>query len=368
MKNVLYIGQYKDNSGFGASCRRFVDCIASNQNINLSTRPIFIYDNAVAPYESSDQYIEYENNNSKKYDIFIQQIYPDFIEYHKNFGKNIAILEIETRYIKHTGWVDKLNMMDEVWVGSVYAAQNAYESGVKATIKIVPEPYVLSKFTNEHNSFFTYDSNDRPFIFYTIGQYAEKKNIKNIIFAYLLEFNKKDNVKLFIKTCDHRQQNNDLEQLIKFDMINMKNMIRKYNNYADIDVVCGYLSKTDIVRLHQSSDCYINAVKGDSFGSSAIESALCDKLIINTKNIGSSTYFNSSNALMVDCYESSVTCSNPPVKNAYTIYETWMEPSIHSIREQMRKAYDMKTNEKKTLQSNFNKNLFSHENLYQLIS
>lgn len=371
MKNILYIGQYKDNTGLGQSCRRFIDYIGSNTKYNLAIRPLYLTQTDLSVINNLDKHIEYENNSIKSYDTLIQHTTPDYIEYNKNYGKNIAIVEVETNNIRQTGWVDNLNLVDEIWVGSKFSALSLHNSGVIKPIRIVPEPYDINNYLNNNlDSFFSYqNSTDKPFIFYTIGQYGEKKNIKSIIFAYLLEFSKKDNVRLFIKTCDHRRKNEDLENIIKYDIDNIKHILRKNNDdYPDIDILCGYMSDQDVIRLHQSSDCYINTVKGDSFGSSAIEAALCDNLIINTKNIGSSTYFNGTNALMVNSTESIVLHSNSNIKNAYTIYEKWFEPSINEIQNAMRKATMIDSYKKTELKSNFDKTIFTYDTINELIT
>lgn len=366
MKNILYIGHYEDINGLGASSRRYIDWLS---NYNLSIRPIYVTHSVLNEKSNKhDKYNEYENNSSRTYDTLIQHTLPEYLEYHKNFGKNIAIPEIETINIKHSGWIDKLNLMDEVWVNSQFSANSLINSGLKTPIRIIPEPYNIKKYQENKNSFFEYKDN-KPFIFYTIGQYTEKRNIKNIIMAYLLEFNKQDNVKLFIKTYDHRKKNEDLEHIIKYDMSTIKNIIRKNpDSYPDIDILCGYLSDNDIIRLHRSSNCYINASKADGFGASAIEAALCDNIIINTKNIGSATYFNNTNAIMVNSLETPVMCSNTYSKNIFTIYEKWFEPEVLNLRQSLRKAYDLSSEQTKSLNNNFNKELFSYEFIETLLS
>lgn len=363
MKNILYIGQYYDNNGIGASCKRYIKYLSHNQTYNLSIRPIYVTHNEIANTIQNDTYLEYENNSFKSYDTLIQHTLPEYIEYHSKFGKNIAIADIETTNIKHSGWIDKLNLMDEIWVGSRFSANSLLNSGLRKPIKILPEPYDINLYQQQRDSFFDY-KNTKPFIFYNIGQYSEKNNFKSIILAYLLEFNKSDNVKLFIKTYDHRRKNEDLENIITYDINHIKSIIRKQqDNYCDIDIICGYLSDNDVIRLHQSSDCYVNAVKADGFGACAVEAALCDNIIINTKNIGSSTYFNSTNAIMINSTEVPVVCSNTYMKNILTMHEKWFEPAINEIRKSMRKAYNIFFNkeQKQVLINNFDKNLVSYD-------
>jgi glycosyltransferase involved in cell wall biosynthesis len=368
MKNILYIGSYKDNNGMGQSCRRFIDFLANDGKNNLAIRPLYLTQNLVAPIVNSDRYVEYENSSFKNYDTVIYQTFPDYLESHKYFGKNVAIVEIETMYIKHSGWIDKLNLMDEVWVGSTFSAESLLLSGLNKPIRVIPEPYNISNYKTPKDSFFNYDQNNNPYIFYTIGQYSEKKNIKSIIMAYLLEFSKNDNVKLFIKTYDYRKKNEDLENIIKYDISVIKNIIRKSDkDYADIDILCGYMKDNDINRLHQSANCYINAVRGDSFPSCSVESALCNKLTINTKNTGSSTYFNSTNSLTINSVESTVLCSNSYIKNIYTMNEQWREPSINDLRYALRKAYSTPEHKQQEYVSNFDANIFSYDHIKGLL-
>jgi hypothetical protein len=337
MKNVLYIGPYKDHNGFGRSSRRFLDCLSINSEINLSSRPVFYTKSDLT--ELPDQYSEFEENSSKNYDVVIQHGAPSMFQYNSHYGKNIGIVEIETANIRHTGYIDKINLLDEVIVSSSFSKQVLMYDGVTIPIKMVPEPYNISKYAIQYKSFFAYEDSNRPYIFYTIGQYTEKKNIKGIILSFLLEFTKEDNVKLFIKTDDYYQDHQDLEKLIQYDIWQIKRAIKKRDT-PDIDIICGQLNDIDIVRLHQSGSCYINAVRADGYGPCAIESKICKKQLLNTKSVGSNTYVNSTNAYMIESELTNVYyTSHNPYKNFY-ICEYWYEPNISSIRSAMRMAYE----------------------------
>lgn len=370
MKNILYIGQYKDPNGFGASCRRYIDMLRHyDDQFNLCIRPVFVTRSVAAPYLKNNNYTEYETNKCHSYDTLIQQVYPAYLEYNKNFGKNIAITEIETSNIKHSGWIDKLNMMDEVWVGSRFSAKSLISSGLTTAIRIIPDPYNIKLYDNTPNDFFDYSAlKNKPSIFYSIGQYGEKKNIRGLLMAYLSEFTKDDNVKLFIKTYDNNRPNEELEKIIKYDMTTIKNILRKDpESYPDVDVVCGYLSDADIRRIHKSSNCYINVARGESFPASSVEAAISGNIVINTKSTGSESFFYSQNSIFVDSMVTNVTCSNSPIKNMYTINEFWFEPIISSIRVALRQFYHMTEEEKQEKLVAFDKNLFSYDSVVKLL-
>lgn len=353
MQNILYIGPYKENNGLGKSSKRFVDALITNNNLNLSIRPVFYHQPSDMIFFNNDLYNEFENNSFKYYDAIIQHGCPSMFEYHGSFGKNIGICQIETKNIGHSGWIEKINLLDEIITHSIYSVDSLIDSGTKTSVRILPEPYDLKLYeSNDYPNFFT--SNDKkPFIFYTIGSYIPKNNIKGIILAYLLEFNKEDNTQLFIKTHSLTHNSEDLKKIIEYDIENTKNIIRK-NNIPDIDILCGYLDDSDIIRLHKDADCYVNCARGDSFGSCSIEAMLCDKSVINTKNIGSSTYLNSQYAFMVESSLVNVYSDSYFDKNTFTIYEEWYEPNIASIRQNMRLAFENKNRDN----SMFDKNIF----------
>lgn len=338
MKNILYIGPYQEQTGIGKSSKRYVEYLANRSDINLAIRPVFFY----KPYQKiiydNKNVIEFEQNTFKNYDIVIQHGYPTMFEYNKNFGKNIGIVEIETQNLRHSGWIDNINLMDEIIVGSIYSANSLIDSGVDKPIKIFPEPYNLISYTTKYSNFFEYSTADKPYIFYTIGNYTEKHNIKNIILAFLLEFDNDENVKLFIKTSSTRYDDHNLKELIEFDINQIKLVARK-NKIPNIDLLCGYLNDLDIIRLHQSGDTYINAVRGDGFGCNAIEAMLSDSLVINTANIGSNTYINNINGFIIDSHETKVISEPVFDTNVLTHHESWFEPNIDSLRQHMRTAY-----------------------------
>lgn len=361
MQNILYVGPYRENNGLGRMSRRYINALSSSNNINLAIRPIHFTQNTLFDPTEKIDFSEFEENFYTSYDVIFQHGYPDMFEYNRSFGKNIGIVEIETRTLNHSGWVEKINLLDEVVVQSVFSAQSLEDSGVNIPIKIIPDPYDNRLYSTECDNFFFYpDPKTKPFIFYTIGQYTDKKNIKGILVAFMLEFSKNENVKLFIKTGDYYQENKSLEALIGHDIKQLQRSIRKDpNEIPIIEVLCGIVKEEDIKRLHRSSDCYINTVKADSFGSCAIEAMLCDKLVINTKDVGSSTYINSKNGIVVDAIDTNIFTADFYSKNTFTIYEKWKEPNINSIRQAMRQAYNMSENDRLQKINYFDKNRFS---------
>lgn len=360
MKNILYIGPYKENTGLGRSARRYMDALGYNFDINLSVRPIYFTPYLDTGNESGKDYVEFEENSSKYYDMVIQHGIPNCFEYRKEYGENIAITDIDTLGIGHTGWVDRINLMDRVIVQSDWSKKSLQQAGTKTKIQILPEPFDLSKFNQSYDPLF--DNPNKDFIFYYIGKHQDKNNIKALLTAFFLEFKKHDDVKLIIKTDISGFDHQEAEKIITYDIQQVEKAIRVNNKYVQAPhVIIGYYEQEYMMRLHNQADCYVNVCKCESFGASSIESMLFDNITITNVGIGSNTYINKLNGLEIDSFLCNVYSKDYYMENTYTIYEKWREPYLDSIQKQMRKAYELSSIEKQNKLAHFDKNQFSEK-------
>lgn len=354
MKNILYIGPYKENNGLGRSSRRYIRSLITDNNINLSIRPIYftsLVDN------TNKEFAQFEENYADKYDCVIQHGYPDMFQYNRKFGKNIGIVEIETENLIHTGWIEKINIMDEIVVGSKLGREAMNNSGVNIPIKLLPEPYNIDSYSlQKPEDFFDQDNSD--FIFYTIGTYNEKNNIKGIILAYLLEFDFEENVRLVIKTNKYTISTQILEQQITEDIHQIQNAIKKRpSSCPQINILAGEITDHDISRLHQNANCYVNTTRSDGNGASSIEATLKNNPVITTDHIAASDFINQDNGYIVSSLRSNIYYPDPIESRSYSIWGFWYEPSIISIRNKMREAYS----NSKIIDYKFDKTPFSHK-------
>lgn len=358
MKNILYIGPYKENTGLGRSARRYIDALGYNFNINLSIRPIYFTPFLDTGNESGKDYAEFEDNSSSYYDMIIQHGIPNCFEYRKDFGENIAITDIDTFNIGHTGWVDRINLMDRVIVQSDWSKKSLQQAGLQTKIEVIPEPFDLSKFDRSYDTLF--DNPNKDFVFYYIGKHQDKNNIKALLAAFFLEFKKHDDVKLIIKTDITGFDHQEAEKIITYDIQQVEKALRVDSKQVQAPhVIIGYYEQEYMMRLHHQCDCYVNVCRCESFGPSAIESMLFNNLTIVNSGIGSNTYINKINGLEIESFMTNVYSKDYYMENTYTIYEKWREPYLDSIRQQMRKAYELSSFEKRDKLLHFNKTKFS---------
>ena len=360
MKNILYIGPYKENTGLGRASRRYVDALGYNLNINLSIRPIYFTKNLDYANESGKDYIEFEDNSSKTYDMVIQHGYPNCFEYRSDFGQNVCIPEISTYNIRHTGWAERINMMDTVIISSEWSKKSIIEAGCNIPIKMTPEPFNMSHFKKQYDPIF--ETEKETFVFYYVANHKDKNNIQALLVAFFLEFQKHDDVSLIIKTHKEGYSDHEAEQIMIFDIEQIQKALRiNHNNVIKPRILVGHYQQEYIMRLHNQADCFVNVCKCENFGASSIESMLFNNLTIVNEGSGPNTYINNDNGFQIKSMLTNIYSKDFYMEYEYTVHEMWREPYIDSIRKQMRAAYETTEAEKQEKINNFNKDIFTEE-------
>lgn len=352
--NILYIGHYRERSSLGSVSRKYIDGLIASSNINISIKPIFLQNERLVK-ELPTKYVELENESYQYYDAVIQDTFPDFYQYDQRFGKNICIPKVETRLLHHTGWIEKINMMDETWASSFFVEKSLRESGVDTKIKVVPTPFDLEYVSKHINK-----KQDTEYNFYTISSTLLRDNLLSLLIAYFTEFRVFDNARLIIKVDDNESK--------------IKNIITQAYNLSRIDpnminepiIINGYIDEEKMIDLHNNSNCYIDISKASCAGVCCIEAALYKNLVICTNHIGPASYISNNNGFNIDSTEVDVISEAIfGLPNAYTIYEKWYEPKISSIKEKMRLAYETNSTELENKLSKFNNSIFNKNAFYR---
>lgn len=145
-----------------------------------------------------------------------------------------------------------------------------------------------------------YKETGKYYIFYTIGEWNERKNIDQLIDIYLQTFSSNSNNKLlklkstspplfpllFIKT------------FISFDNIDDQNIVRYIENKlrntnVEILICVERLKEEDIQNIHKICDCYVSLPKSEGLGIGIFEALRFGKNIITTDYSGHAEYLRS---------------------------------------------------------------------------
>ena len=222
---VLYIGNYRDGTGWANAC--------INNILALDSAGVDVVPRAIT-FESQQQNYPgkikiLESASTKGCDVCIQHTLPHLYSYDSRY-KNIGFLAVESSHFKDTGWQHNINLMDELWVPSNSAKVSCENSDVKIPIKVAPHSLDISKYQKE-NGGNKIEEMLPTFNFAFIGEFIERKNLQALIQAFHLEFDFQEPVNLFIKTS--KTELPKIQNYIK----NIKSGLKIRNRYKEEIIV-----------------------------------------------------------------------------------------------------------------------------------
>ena len=108
---ILYIGNYKDGTGWANAC---INNILALDSVGVEVVPRAITFND-GSHNCPERILELEENSEAGCDICIQHTLPHLYSYNSKF-KNIGFLATETSNFIESSWQHHANLMDEIWV------------------------------------------------------------------------------------------------------------------------------------------------------------------------------------------------------------------------------------------------------------
>ncbi|KKM73418.1 hypothetical protein LCGC14_1410730 [marine sediment metagenome] len=220
MSNILFIGNYRSAGGWAEACINYIHALSTTKH-NITIRPVYM-DSTHTEY-IDPRLLMLEQNRYDKYDIIIQKVLPNILEFTVPAKRNIHLCVFETANLKYTGWPRYINFMDELWVPSEQEKLDRVNDKINIPINIVKEPIDTDKFTYEYDQtnwrkFGLHDN----FVFYFIGEYIPRKNIKALLTAFHREFSTNEPVDLLIKTNKGNMDMRKLASQIDQDLAKIK--------------------------------------------------------------------------------------------------------------------------------------------------
>lgn len=344
--NALFIGPYRQNDGWGMASRDYIKAI-STQIPNITTRPTYFIPNTVEP---DDQILNYERTLYDSYDVVFQKTLPHCIAINKKIKKNVGLFVLETNNLSKSICIKTLNQLDEICVPSTQEAKCLNISGVKTKIKVVSEPVDVDFFhRNKDHKIDLFNKKKNSFKFYSIGEYVERKNFRDLIIAFHLAFQNTDNVSLVIKTSKPGMSPRESQEFIRKEFEQIKKSLNIRNQYKKEIIITDRLSDEDLVGLHNSCDCFVMPSYGESFCRPAAEALILGKTPIVTDNTGMIDFINNDNGFVVSSKKQPVIINQRTLSNDFDIYnanEYWYQPNIYSLKDSMQKVYSMSKKDK----------------------
>lgn len=336
MKNVLFIGPYRQSDGWGNASKEYLRALKKTK-YNVVSRPVYL--NAQRTFETTNEFTDTENKHCNSYDVVIQNCLPHMF---RKLGrvKNIGISFFEST-VKYTPWIECIKMMDEMWVSSEFEQQLL----MPLKSKVIPIPVDTQKYYMP----FRYNNYLEPYSheykFYFIGELIERKNVEALIKAFHLEFAINEPVRLVLKVnkvgMSQDQVRNFTGGLIK----NIKESLGRYDNLKDYKVeivIPNFLSSDDINGIHAQCDCFVMPSSGEGFCIPALDAVGFGSFILVNRNSSMNQFMTDTddNGILVDSHESPATSKDKPLRFLYNGLDQWYTVDLKSLMNAMRTAYE----------------------------
>jgi glycosyltransferase involved in cell wall biosynthesis len=255
------------------------------------------------------------------------------MDFSNKFEKNVGMFCVETSNVLYTGWPIRFEQMDEIWMPDRHSLNAVKESKIKTPAKVIPIPTDITKYQQKLGKL-DLGIPEGTFIFYFIGEFHRRKNLLSLLKAFHTEFGRQEPVALVLKT------NGDIEAIN--EMCNkIKNGLKMYpsiHNYHQETIINHRLSDEDILKLHETGDCFVMPSYGETWAIPAFDAMAKGNVVISTQVGGMQDYLQSCGRL-VGGREEPVFALFETFQDTGTSYENWTSVDINLLRKAMRGAY-----------------------------
>jgi glycosyltransferase involved in cell wall biosynthesis len=342
---ILYIGHYKEGTGWSKAALDTIMALDSSgldvvcRNIKLTNS-----DSKISP-----QILSLESKDLQNVDYCIQNVLPHHMIGTKKFKKNIGYFVAESNTTKHSGWIDHLSLMDEVWVPNNQLKISLHNDGIaNDKIKVVPYAFDTMKYTRKY-----YDINfgkaNHTFKFYYIGEINDRKNLTSIIRCFHSEFENYEPVSLVLKVKRNGISQKDLNNYVVNICKSVKEELRMYpstNDYHSEIIISGELSDEQIQSLHHTCDCFVGPTHGEGWSIPAFDAMAHGKTPVCSNEGGPKDFItdDTNTGILIGGNIDICNHGDPAFPELFTGRENWFTPSEQEIKRAMRFYYENRSN------------------------
>lgn len=338
---VLYIGHYRQSSGWGQAARDYILAMDS-VGVDVVCRAIVLNG---ATSDIPERILELENKSSKGCDVCIQHVLPHYMVAGP-FKKNIGMYATETNDFTHSGWQNYINLMDEAIVFCKHSEMASINSGVdydNMEIHVVPHTFKTEEYSNPRKKIDGLETTD--FLFYFIGEYNQRKNIPALLRAFHAEFDPSEPVNVLLKVNSPIFSPPQLMNEIQRMSGKIKEDLRLYpsiNDYKQELIITDYIDRETLLDLHYSCDCFVCPSFGEAWCIPAFEAMAFGKFPVCTNVGGMADYIeNDSTGWKIDGTPSPCSGLKDTFDGLFTGKDTWTSINIEELGKKMRRAYNL---------------------------
>ena len=328
---VCYLGSGRDLSGYGSANRAFIAALYI-AGVDITTETVVQLRDQTQLGWQGELWKSLEGRKIP-YKVKIIHLTPDiYPNYMEKGAYHIGHLFWETDKLPKE-WVEPCNKMGEIWTSSSNMAELFKKSGVKVPIYWFPQPISIHDADRDLGRFQI--PNHKGFLFYSIFQWIERKNPKALLTAYWEAFQGRDDVSLLLKTYRVTFDNEEFNKIR--DDIQQWKRERLFKHYPKVFLCKSLLTHEQILKLHQTGDCYVSSDHGEGWNRCVQEALLMGKPVVSTARGGIHEWITN------DIYYP-VNSTYVPVKEQswipwYTKEQNWAEVDKEELKSRMLEVY-----------------------------
>ncbi|MHA2219437.1 MAG: glycosyltransferase [Candidatus Hodarchaeales archaeon] len=377
MKNIVFVGQITDISGYGNAARSYLKSLIylhkqkqidlrlinnSYENVQVSLDSdieelIIKQQDYASLLEEEYELIFFLTNNSMLIGQNSKEVLLDTPSKRKYINLNL-LCQRATKIYPCVVWeTDKVpaafssaysRFSDKIecllcacsWNEETFSKQTGFNT---TTI-----PYSIQKSEEYDPKFLKKIENIKQdkFTFVSLSQWSYRKGFDKLIKAFLLEF-KNEPVNLILKTYIGRAfDNSDETRIVSQKIENEKKKLSfngaPYQGECSIVVVNSILNSSEINSLYAAADCMVSCTRGEGFGLPIAEFLSFNKPVIVPDKGGHLDFCSKDNFFINSTLEPFENCPNP----LYSSDMNLIEVSLSSTMKKMREVYNLYKNDK----------------------
>jgi len=224
-------------------------------------------------------------------------------------------------------WVSCLDTADLIIVPSTFSADAIRASPVTAPVEVVPHVALEGEadVTEGEAAWGGEPWADIPedvFVFYTIGDWTERKGISTTVEAYLRAFGADDRVLLIVKTSHPAWRSAVAPGTPAWSLAQI---LGRHRDRPPLRLVTEPLTDAEVGGLHRRGDCYVSLCRSEGFGLGAFDAATHGNPVVMTGFGGQLDYLGDT-PLLVD-FEL-VPAVDSVADSSYRPDQQWAAPDI----------------------------------------
>lgn len=254
-KKVLYLGVYRDGTGYGNLATQNILAMDS-VGIDVVPRSITMTGQRVDP---PDRIVELEKKDIKGCNVVVTNNIPTDFEYVGGVD-NIGLFCYEVDGRSSNDWVEQAKTQDKL----VFLNDDETDRWRKLTNKptfTIPAALDTSKLGLNHKYKSPINLCEFNYRLLWVGESNKRKNLSAALIAYFTAFDIGDNVILVVKSNGNISA---IEQQIS-NIKKMLNIYTTYDRYPKVVIMCDHLTQDELYGLYQECDALICSSYGESF-------------------------------------------------------------------------------------------------------